>query len=79
MNSERVIDLLHARPFQPFGLIVSNELLTIDDPDLAKLHEDGETLIVTHHRAQAAERWTRFVDLRLIEEMIIFTNRSAKN
>jgi hypothetical protein len=66
MKAERIAELLDARPFRPFVIHVSSAdegTFFVDDPKLARLHEDGETLIFTPHRAQSADRWEAWIDL----------------
>ena len=68
MNEERVIRLLEARPFKPFVVYFgdSDDAVLVDDPALAKVEDNGETLIVSSHRGSSARRWTTLIDLRLV-------------
>ena len=55
MNSERVRLLLRAQPFRPFVVYtnsVVDEGTSVDDPSLAKIEDEGETLIVSSPRGE---------------------------
>jgi len=68
MNADRIIRLLEAKPFKPFVVHFDGYEadVLVNDPTLARIEDDGETLIVESHRASSAERWTKLVDVRLI-------------
>ena len=69
MNAERISKLLDARPFKPFQILLNgvDDSIMVDDPQLARVEDDGQTLIVTDHRATATVRWTKMVDLTLVQ------------
>ena len=68
MNADEVVRLLEARPFRPFvvHLPIPEVSVYVDDPRLARVDAESETMYFTQHPAEDAERWDEIIDLRLV-------------
>jgi hypothetical protein len=72
MNSQVISDLLEARPFRSFTLLVDAESgFVVDDPNLAKLHGNGDTLLLKTGPGVWSAGAIRYVDLKLIVSVLV--------